>query len=68
MSCGSITGFRFHPEIEGVTDTLSQAIASLMHATEAKLHGLTDEAADAQLRSLAIEWSGLVSSQHAASP
>jgi hypothetical protein len=65
---GSITGFRFHPEIEGVTDTLSQAIASLMHATEAKLHGLADEAADAQLRSLAIEWSGLVSSQHAASP
>ncbi len=62
---GTITGFRFHPQVEGVADTLSQAIASLLHATEAKLLGLGDAAADEQLRTLAREWSGLVDAQTA---
>jgi Family of unknown function (DUF5677) len=62
---GSITGIRFHPELEGVANTLSQAIAALIHATEARLLGLGDTAADAELRGLALEWSSLVERQAA---
>ena len=57
---GTIRGFRFHPEIEGVADTLSQAIAALLHATEAKLLGGGDAEADEQLLALTREWSGLI--------
>jgi Family of unknown function (DUF5677) len=57
---GTILGLRFHPDVEGVDDTISQAIASLSHATEAKLKGLGDAATEAQLRALVREWSDLV--------
>jgi Family of unknown function (DUF5677) len=56
----AIVGLRFHPEIEGLADTLSAAIASLLHATEAKLRGLSNAAAEDQLRALAREWNTLV--------
>lgn len=56
---GTITGFRFFPDFEAVADTLSAAIASLLHATEAKLLGVGDAAADEQLRSLTHEWDRL---------
>jgi hypothetical protein len=58
---GAITGFRFHPEIESLAETLSAAIASLIHATGAKLLGVEDAEGDRQaLLSLAHEWDSLV--------
>jgi hypothetical protein len=66
-SSGTVVGFRFHPDIDGVPDTLSAAIAALLHASEAKLRGLAD-AATTELRTLALEWSALVQAQDAAPP
>lgn len=60
---GTITGFRFHPEFRAVHKTLTAAIASLLHATEAKLFGAGDVQADEELRSLALQWDELVRSQ-----
>ncbi|HKT73975.1 MAG TPA: DUF5677 domain-containing protein [Steroidobacteraceae bacterium] len=62
-SAGAITGFRFSPELEAVADTLSAAIASLLHATEARLLGVGDAEADELLRSLTREWDSLVKSR-----
>jgi len=62
-----ITGFRFAPEFE-VAETLSAAIAALMHATEAKLLGTGDAEAEVQWRALFDDWNVLVASQDAAEP
>jgi hypothetical protein len=64
-SAGTIHGFRYQPDIDGVPDTLSAAIAALLHASEAKLRGLAD-AATTELRTLSREWSALVAAQDAA--
>jgi len=63
---GTITGFRFFPEFEAVDETLSAAIAALLHATDAKLHGGGDAPAEERLRLLTGEWDDLVKSQGAA--
>jgi hypothetical protein len=54
-----ITGFCFQPDIEGVPNTLTAAIGSLLHATEAKLYGLSNAAANEKVRSLTREWGAL---------
>jgi hypothetical protein len=61
----NIVGFRFHPDIDGTADTLSPAIAALLHASEARLRGQVD-AATTELRTLSLEWSALVAAQDAA--
>jgi hypothetical protein len=63
---GNITGFRFHPEIDGASDTLSAAIAALLAATDAKLLGLPASDANSELRAILGEWSKLVDAQRAA--
>jgi hypothetical protein len=64
-STGTIVGFRFHPDVDGAPDTLSAAIAALLHASEAKLRELAD-AETTELRTLAREWNSLVEAQGAA--
>ena len=59
---GTIVGFQFRPYPEDSADTLSSSIAALLHATEAKLHGLGDTAAGNALLALAREWRALVES------
>jgi hypothetical protein len=61
----NIKGFRFSPEFE-IADTLSAAIAALMHATEAKLSGAGDAEGERQWRELIHEWNDLVASDDAA--
>jgi hypothetical protein len=61
-SSGTPLGFRFHPDTTGIPDTLSAAIAALLHASEAKLRGLAD-AATTELRALSQEWRALVEAQ-----
>lgn len=62
---GDIDGLRFHPDIDGAAETLSAAVASLLHATEAKLRGLSNAPAEAELHALTREWNALVEAQDA---
>ncbi len=57
---GNITGFRFRPEVDGAGHTLSQAIACILNATDAKLKGGGDSEAELRLRALTQEWDALV--------
>jgi hypothetical protein len=57
---GNLVGFHFGPFPKDTVDTLSSAIAALYHATEARLLGLNDAAADAVLLALTREWRVLV--------
>jgi len=65
-SKGTITGFRFFPELEGVDETLSLAIAALLHATDARLRGDGDAPFEERLRAVIREWDELVKSHGAA--
>jgi hypothetical protein len=64
-STGTIHGFRYQPDIVGVPDTLSAAIAALLHASEVKLRGLADTATT-EMSTLSREWSALVEAQNGA--
>ena len=65
---GDIAGLRFFPDVEGAGETLSAAIASLLHATEAKLHNLSNATADAELLALSREWSAFIGSSDEPKP
>jgi hypothetical protein len=56
---GDIVGFRFDPFPADTVDTMGSAIAAILHATEAKLRGLGDSAAEEVVRALMLEWNAL---------
>jgi hypothetical protein len=57
---GNLVGFQFSPAFGETVDTLSASIAAMLHATEAKLLGLEETAANDSLLALVREWNVLV--------
>jgi uncharacterized protein DUF5677 len=57
---GTISGFMFKPAVDEAGETLKAGIASLLHATEAKLSSLGDTASETAFRQVFLDFRALL--------